>query len=164
MPGEELKIVTTEDAHTPRTIPYAHMGQTKEELELLESQGIISKQTEPTDWCAPIVVARKKTSDRIRLCVDFSPALSSVNDSNQHLLQSQWLTLLSAKPSISLSWMHSKVITNAHWTKIANFSQPSSRLLVGTSSCVPHLAFHRSVRTMTGGCTRPFKISLTSAV
>ena len=78
MPGEEFKIVTTGDAKpfcvsTPRTIPYAHMGPTKEELELLESQGIISKQTEPTDWCAPIVVARKKNSDRIRLCVDFSP-------------------------------------------------------------------------------------------
>ena len=78
MPGEEFKIITTGDAKpfcvsTPCTIPYAHMGPTKEELELLESQGIISKQTEPTDWCAPIVVARKKNSDCIRLCVDFSP-------------------------------------------------------------------------------------------
>ena len=62
MPGEVFKIVITEDAvpfcvSTPRMVPYAHMGPTKEELELLESQGVISKQTEPTDWCAPIVVA-----------------------------------------------------------------------------------------------------------
>ena len=77
MPGEVFKIVITEDAvpfcvSTPRTVPYAHMGPTKEELELLESQGVISKQTEPTDWCAPIVVARNKNSARIRLCVDLS--------------------------------------------------------------------------------------------
>ena len=78
MPGEVFKIVTTDEAkpfcvNTPRTIPYAHMGPTKDELQLLESQSIISKQTEPTDWCAPIVVAKKKDSARVRLCVDFSP-------------------------------------------------------------------------------------------
>ena len=59
MPGEVFKIVLTEDAKpfcisTPRTIPYAYLGPTKDELELLESQGIIAKQTEPSDWCAPM--------------------------------------------------------------------------------------------------------------
>ena len=77
MPGEVFKIVLTEGAKpfcisTPRTISYAYLGPTKDELELLESQGIIAKQTEPTDWCAPIVVTRKKDSDCIRLCVDLS--------------------------------------------------------------------------------------------
>ena len=28
--------------------------------------------TEPTDWCAPIVVDQKKNTDEIRLCVDFT--------------------------------------------------------------------------------------------
>ena len=28
--------------------------------------------TEPTDWCAPIVIAPKKGTDRIRMCVDLS--------------------------------------------------------------------------------------------
>ena len=169
MPGEEFKIKTTGDAKpfcvsTPRTIPYAHMGPTKEEL---ESQGIISKQTEPTDWCALIVVARKKNSDRIRLCVDFSSPLNRFVKRERFQSTPPAIAVADIaehKANISLSWMHSKVSTNAHWTKIANFSQPSLRLLVGTSSCVPYLAFHRSVSTMTGGCTRPFKISLTSAV
>ena len=62
----------------PNHFVLAHLVQSPmhtwgQPLELLESQGIISKQTEPTDWCAPIVVARKKNSNRIRLCVDFSP-------------------------------------------------------------------------------------------
>ncbi len=77
MPGEVFKIVITDVAkpfcvNTPRTILYALLEPTKKELELLESQGIISRQTDPTDWCAPIVVARKKNSERVRICVDFS--------------------------------------------------------------------------------------------
>ena len=57
--------------NTPQTLPYAYMGPTKIELELLESQGIITKQSEPMDWCATIVVTRKKNSECIWLCVDF---------------------------------------------------------------------------------------------
>ena len=77
MPGEVFKIVLTEDAkpfcvNTPQTLPYACMGPTKDELKLLESQGIIAKQTEPTDRCAPIVVTQEKNSERIRLSEDFS--------------------------------------------------------------------------------------------
>ena len=61
MPGEVFRIRIIEGAKPfcigiPWTLPYAYMEPTKNELELLESQGIITKQTEPTDWCAPIVV------------------------------------------------------------------------------------------------------------
>ena len=44
----------------------------KEEIALLEAQGVIKAVTEPTEWCAPIVFTPKKDSDDIRLCVDFS--------------------------------------------------------------------------------------------
>ena len=44
----------------------------KEELDLLQEQGIITPVTEVTEWCAPIVVTPKKGSDRIRMCVDLS--------------------------------------------------------------------------------------------
>ena len=94
MPGEVFRVVLMEGAklfrvNTPRTIPYAHMGPIINELELLESQGIISKQTEPTDWCAPIVVVRKLRRNKtkkydIRLCHP-STALSSMSDSSLHL-------------------------------------------------------------------------------
>ena len=54
MPGEVFKIMLHEDAKpfcvsAPRTIPYAYLEPTKDKLKLLESQGIIAKQTEPTD-------------------------------------------------------------------------------------------------------------------
>ena len=77
MEGEKFHIVLTDDAkpfcvHTPRTIPFAYRDKLQKELQLLQSQGIIEPVTEPTEWCAPIVVAPKKDSDQIRMCVDLS--------------------------------------------------------------------------------------------
>ena len=57
---------------TPRTIPFAYRDKLKQEIDLLVDQGIITPITEPTEWCAPIVVAPKKGTDRIRMCVDLS--------------------------------------------------------------------------------------------
>ena len=48
------------------------MDKLKAELDLLQSQGVISPVTEPTEWCAPIVVTPKKDSEDIRMCVDLS--------------------------------------------------------------------------------------------
>ena len=77
MEGEKFHIALTDDAkpfcvHTPRTIPFAYRDKLQKELQLLQSQGIIEPVTEPTEWCAPIVVAPKKDSDQIRMCVDLS--------------------------------------------------------------------------------------------
>ena len=56
--------------HTPRTIPFAFRDKLRLELDSLQAQGKISPVTEPTAWCAPIVLTPKKNSDQIRLCVD----------------------------------------------------------------------------------------------
>ena len=39
---------------------------------MLETQGVIEAETVPTKWCAPFVVAARKDSHDVRLCVDFS--------------------------------------------------------------------------------------------
>ena len=77
MEGEKFHIALTEDAQlfcvcTPRTIPFAFRDKLKVELDLLQEQGVIAPVTEPTDWCASIVVAPKKGTDKIRMCADFS--------------------------------------------------------------------------------------------
>ena len=77
MEGEKFHIALTEDAQpfcvrTPRTIPFAFRDKLKVELDLLQEQGVIAPVTEPTDWCAPIVIAPKKGTDKIRMCVDLS--------------------------------------------------------------------------------------------
>ena len=75
MPGEKFKIILTDDAkpfcvHTPRTIPFPFREKLRELLNALLDAGIIASQTEPTDWCAPIVVVLKKDGESLRLCVD----------------------------------------------------------------------------------------------
>ena len=77
MEGEKFRIILTDDAkpfcvHTPRVIPFAFRDKLRAELELLQNQGVIAPVTEPTEWCAPIVVTPKKGTDKIRMCVDLS--------------------------------------------------------------------------------------------
>ena len=77
MDGEKFHITLTSDAqpfcvHTPRAIPFAFREKLEDELDLLQQQGVIAPVTEPTDWCAPIVVTPKKGTDKIRMCVDLS--------------------------------------------------------------------------------------------
>ena len=57
---------------TPLEQSLSYRDKLQKELQLLQSQGIIEPVTEPTEWCAPIVVAPKKDSDQIRMCVDLS--------------------------------------------------------------------------------------------
>ena len=74
MPGEEFHIATAKPfyVHTPRTIPFVYLDKLQAELNLLESQHIITLVTEAITWCMPIVVTPKKHSDKIRMCVDLS--------------------------------------------------------------------------------------------
>ena len=72
--GQPVKIklaegVTPHCVHTPRRIPLPMHPKLKAELDKMEKQGIISRITEPTEWCAPIVIAPKKNGS-IRVCVD----------------------------------------------------------------------------------------------
>ena len=55
----------------PRTVPYALKGKVGQELEWLESTGIISP-VEFADWAAPIV-PMVKTDGTIRICGDYLP-------------------------------------------------------------------------------------------
>ena len=77
MEGELFRISLTDDAkpfcvNTPRTIQIAYCEKLKVERDLLQAQDIIESVTEPTAWCAPIVVAPKKNSSAIQMCVDLS--------------------------------------------------------------------------------------------
>ena len=77
MEGEEFHIALAEGAkpfcvNTPRAVPYAYREKLQAELQSLEAQDIIAPVTEPTEWCAPIVVTPKKESEEIRMCVDLS--------------------------------------------------------------------------------------------
>ena len=78
MPGENSTYISlTNNARpfcvtTPRTVPLAYREKLQKEIDLLVRQGIIAPVTDPTEWCAPIVVALKKNSDGTRMCTDLS--------------------------------------------------------------------------------------------
>jgi len=57
---------------TPRSILFAYQDKLKAELDFLQEQGIIVPFMEVTEWSASIVIAPKKGSAKIRMCVDLS--------------------------------------------------------------------------------------------
>ena len=80
--GEEYRIQLKEDAqpfalHTSRRVPFPLRKKVQEELRCMEALGVISKVSDPTPWCAGMVVVRKK-SGAVRICVDLKPLNESV--------------------------------------------------------------------------------------
>ena len=119
MQGEEFHISLVTNVKPFCTIPFAYRDKLKAELDLLESQHIIAPVTEATTWCAPIVVTPKKNSDKIRMCIDLSHLNRFViRERYQSLRQLKLCQILLPVTQKSLqSWMPSKDITNAPWTR-----------------------------------------------
>ena len=76
----------------------------KAELDLLQTQGIIAPVTEPTEWCAPIVVAPKKNSQEIRLCVDSSHL-------NKYVRREKYQSLTPAQAVADIAADNAKIFT-----------------------------------------------------
>ena len=72
--GKEYHIQLQPDSQphallTPRRVPLPLRQKVTKELDQMEKEGVISKVTEPTTWCAGMVVVPKK-SGNVRICVD----------------------------------------------------------------------------------------------
>ena len=79
MPGEIFKITLDENSdiqpfctRAARPLAFAYRDKLETKLSSMVEGGVIAPVTEPSDWCAPIVVNGKKDSDDIRMCVDLS--------------------------------------------------------------------------------------------
>ena len=80
--GDEYEIRIKQDAkphsiYTPRHVPMPLRPKVQEELNRMESLGVISKIDEPQEWCAGMVVVPKKGGN-IRICVDLKPLNTNV--------------------------------------------------------------------------------------
>ena len=62
---------------TSRRVAVPLMGAVKQELERMETLGVISKIQEPTDWCSGMVVV-PKSDGKVRICVDLTRLNQSV--------------------------------------------------------------------------------------
>ena len=80
--GEPYVIKVKADAnpyrlYTPRNIPIPLRNKVCEELDRMEALGVISKVTQPCQWCAGMVIM-PKSNGAIRICVDLKPLNASV--------------------------------------------------------------------------------------
>lgn len=72
--------------NTPRRVPIPLLSKVKNQLEKMETDGVISKVNEPTDWCAGMVVV-PKPDGRVRICVDLTK-LNRYVKRERHILPS----------------------------------------------------------------------------
>ena len=75
--GEEYTIRLKPNAvpyslYTPRNIALPLREKVRDELNRMEAMGVITKVTEPTPWCAGMVIVPKRSGD-VRICVDLKP-------------------------------------------------------------------------------------------
>ena len=104
----------------PRRIPLPLMDKVKEELDRLESLDVIKCVTEPSDWCATIVVVPKKDSEgsqKVRICVDYTELNKAVKR-ERHILPSVDHTL----GQLAGVTLYSKLDANCgfHQVKLSN--------------------------------------------
>ena len=82
--AQEYKIQLKANAqpfalNTPRNIALALRPKVHAELERMERLGVIIRVSEPTSWCAAMVMV-PKSSGAVRICVDMKPL-------NEHVLR-----------------------------------------------------------------------------
>ena len=109
MPGD-YKISVVEGAEpfsvsVPRRVALPLLPKVKTQLEKMVSEGIIKPVTEPTDWCAPMVVVPKKDGS-VRITTDFSMLnryvrrekyeMPSIEDTLASFGNSKWYSKLDA--------------------------------------------------------------------
>ena len=80
--GDPYVIKLVNDAvpyalYTPRKVPLPLRKKVKQELERMESIGVISRVDQPSPWCAGMVVVPKKNGT-VRVCVDLRPLNENV--------------------------------------------------------------------------------------
>ncbi|XP_064468028.1 uncharacterized protein LOC135378816 [Ornithodoros turicata] len=69
-----IKLVPGATPHAvnhPRRVPIPLLPSVQAELRRMEDLGVIKKVDHPTEWCAPMVVAKKKDW-KLRICVDYA--------------------------------------------------------------------------------------------
>ena len=80
----------------PRRVPLPLRDAVQTELNRMEDMGVISKVTEPTEWCSGMVLVPKPGKKPPRICVDLTP-LNLVVKRERHILPAVDQTLAMMK-------------------------------------------------------------------
>jgi len=92
--------------HAPRRVPVALRDRCKQELERMETIGVITKVDEPTDWVNSMVIV-EKSSGQLRICLDPHDLnqnvqrphypIKTIDDILPHLTGAKFFTKLDAR-------------------------------------------------------------------
>ncbi|XP_033756200.1 uncharacterized protein K02A2.6-like [Pecten maximus] len=116
--------------HPPRKVPLALKSKVKAELDRMESEGIVIKQTEPTPWVNSMVSVAKPNG-KVRLCID--PRDLNVAIQREHFPMKTIEDVLAELPD---AMVFSKLdATSGFWqlrldaesTKLCTFNSPFGR-------------------------------------
>ena len=120
--AHEHKIQLKPDAQplalcTPRNVPLALRPKLQAKLEQMEKLEVISWVTEPTPWCAAMVVV-PKPSGAVRICVDMKPLNESVLGEVHPMPKIDIPLHNSQVQQCSVSWMQIVASRKYLWPKI----------------------------------------------
>ena len=121
---------TPHPIYTSRTIALPMRTKAQEELEKMESMGVISKAEQPTQWCAAMVAVPKKNGNS-RICVDLKYLNKAVQRKvhplpkvNETLAQLSGATIFSKLDANSRFW---QILLNEESRPLTTFISPFGR-------------------------------------
>ena len=137
---QPYKIELQDDAKpyalsTPRRVAIPLLKSVEQELDRMESMGVITRVSQPTDWCAGMVVV-PKSSGKVRICVDLTKLNESVRR-ERHPLPAVAQTLA----QLAGAKLFSKLDTNSGFWQIP--LDPTSSLLTTFITPFGRYCFHR---------------------
>ena len=116
--------------HPPRRVPVALREPLKDELQRMETLGVIMKATDPTAWVHSLVIAKKK-KNKIRVCLDPSDLnravmpehlpMQTIEDVISRMPKAKVFSVLDAKHGF---W---QVKLDKDSSKLATFNTPFGR-------------------------------------
>lgn len=108
----------------PRRVPIAMREKLKKELETLEKEGLIVKETKHTDWVSNVVIVQRGTpeSPSIRICLDPIPLNKALKRPNL-----QFVTLDEILPELGRAKIFSTVDAKKGFWHVV-LDEPSSKL------------------------------------
>ena len=137
---QPYKIELQDDAKpyalsTPRRVAIPFLKSVEQELDRMESMGVITRVSQPTDWCAGMVVV-PKSSGKVRICVDLTKLNESVRR-ERHPLPAVDQTLA----QLAGAKLFSKLDANSGFWQIP--LDPTSSLLTTFITPFGRYCFHR---------------------
>ncbi len=160
--GDPYTIQLSEDVwpyalYTPRAVPFPLRQKVIEELERMESLGVITKIEEPTEWCSGMVVV-PKSNGTVRICVDLKPLnrgvlreahpIPTVDDILAQITKGAFFSKLDAKRVLADTASRTMATTDYFYhTNIGRYC--FKKLPFGISS-PPEVFQKRSAKVLTG--------------